>query len=349
LVVPTIEDAELVRQSRTCERCKAERWAFSDRVRYLQCGHQVGAVIEGSTLTDSGPRNLCAPDGIQLHEKEIPLMRSINLLCAMLMFAFLPLSMAGSDTKATAPQMSAAAVVDKNIAARGGLTAWRAVHTMEMKGTMEAGGNQRSAIPVPHEGRGVDVVPPRSKEQAQLPFVMDLKRGRMVRLEIEFKGQTAVQVYNGTQGWKLRPFLNRHEVESFTPQELQAASMQSDLDGSLIDYAAKGSTVELEGADKVDGRNSYKLKVTDKNGNVRHVWVDSETFLETKIEGTPRRLDGKFHPVAVYLRDYRSVSGLMMPYLLETAVEGVRDTEKIKIDNIVSNPKLDESRFAMPR
>lgn len=276
-------------------------------------------------------------------------MRSMNLFCAMLLFAALPLSMAGSETQATAPQMSAAAIVDKNVAARGGLAAWRAVHTMEMKGKMDAGGNQRSTLPTPDAGKGMKVVPPRPKEQAQLPFVMDLERGRKMRIEIEFKGQTAVQVYNGAQGWKLRPFLNRHEVENFTPEELQAASMQSDLDGLLIDYAAKRSTVELEGTDKVEGRNSYKLKVTDANGNVRHVWVDAETFLETKIEGTPRRLDGKYHPVATYFRDYRSVNGLVMPYLLETAVEGVRDTEKIMIDNITSNPKLDESRFSMPR
>jgi hypothetical protein len=63
----------------------------------------------------------------------------------------------------------------------------------------------------------------------------------------------------------------------------------------------------------------------------------------------PRRLDGKYHPVAIFLRDYRSVSGLMMPYLMETTVEGVKDTEKIEIEQIVSNPKLDGSQFAMPR
>jgi hypothetical protein len=276
-------------------------------------------------------------------------MRIMNLFCAMMIFTFLPVSMAASETKPTAPQMTAAAIVDKNVAARGGLATWRAVQTMEMKGKMEAGGNQRSALPVPTEGREMKVVSPRRKEQAQLPFVMDLQRGRKMRVEIEFRDQTAVQVYNGAQGWKLRPFLNRHEVENFTAEELQAASKQSDLDGLLIDYAAKGSTVELEGTDQVEGRNSYKLKVTDKNGNARHVWVDSETFLETKIEGTPRRLDGKYHPVATYLRDYRSVNGLTMPFLLETAVDGVRDTEKILIESIVSNPKLDESRFAMPR
>jgi hypothetical protein len=277
----------------------------------------------------------------------------MNLLCASMLVALLPLSMAGSETKPTAAKLTATEIVDRNVAARGGLAAWRAVHTMEMKGTMEAGGNQRATLPVPGTTKammkGVSVVPPRPKEQAQLPFVMDLERGRKVRLEIEFNGQTAVQVYDGAHGWKVRPFLNRHEVEDFTPEELQAASTQADLDGLLIDYAAKGSKVELESVDQVDGRNAYNLKVTDKSGNARHVWVDSETFLETKIEGTPRRLDGKYHPVAIYYRDYRSVSGLMMPYLLETAVEGSPYTEKIVIENIVSNPKLDESRFAKPQ
>ena len=121
------------------------------------------------------------------------------------------------------------------------------------------------------------------------------------------------------------------------------------MDGLLIDYAAKGSKVELESVDQVQGRNAYNLKVTDKSGYARHVWVDAESFLEIKIEGTPRRLDGKYHPVATYLRDYRSVNGLMMPYLMETAVEGVKDNEKIEIETIVSNPKLDETKFAMPR
>ena len=121
------------------------------------------------------------------------------------------------------------------------------------------------------------------------------------------------------------------------------------MDGLLIDYAAKGSHVELQGVDQVEGHKAYNLKVTDSAGHARHVWVSAENFLEIKIEGAPRRLDGKYHPVATYLRDYRSVNGLMMPYLMETVVEGYKEKEQIQIESIVSNPKLDESRFATPR
>ncbi|HLV86935.1 MAG TPA: hypothetical protein VKV39_08175 [Candidatus Sulfotelmatobacter sp.] len=276
-------------------------------------------------------------------------MRSLNLIRVTVIAALVPLAMAGSETKAPIAKLTVQQIVDKNVTARGGLSAWRAVNTLEMKGKMDAGGNQRSTIPVPNESEAAKVVPKRPSEQAQLPFLMDLQRGHKVRVEIEFHGQTAVQVYNGSQGWKLRPFLNRHQVENFTADELKAASKDSDLDGLLIDYSSKGAKVDLEGVEVVDGRNCYKLKVTDKSGNVRHDWVDAETFLETKVEGNPRRLDGKEHPVATYFSDYRPVNGIVMPYVLETRVEGVKDTEKILIESIVANPKLDDSRFAMPR
>jgi outer membrane lipoprotein-sorting protein len=278
-------------------------------------------------------------------------MKTKRISCAAMLFALVPSFMAGADTstKATAPRLSAAQIVEKNVAARGGLEGWRALQTLEMRGKMQAGGNRRPTIPVPGTKIGQEVAVNRPKEQAQLPFLMELSRGRKQRLEIQFNGQTAVQVYDGSQGWKVRPFLNRHEVEKFTPEELKAYQAQADLDGLLIDYAAKGSKVELVGTEQVEGRSAYNLKVTEKSGYARHVWVDAQNFLEIKVEGTPRRLDGKYHPVSTYLRDYRPVNGLMMPYLLETSVDGVRDTEKIEIEEIVSNPKLDDSKFAMPR
>ena len=273
--------------------------------------------------------------------------RSTLAVCSFLAFSVSLLIAA--DTPQANVNLTAAQIVEKNVAARGGLQAWRAVQTLEMSGKMDAGGDRRPTIPVPGVRGESNMTPPRPTEQVQLPFVMDLKRPHKMRIEIQFSGQTALQVYDGTNGWKLRPFLNRHEVEKFTPEELRASAAQSDLDGPLIDFAAKGSKVELEGKEKVDGRNAYNLKVTDKGGNVRHVWVDAENFLEIKIEGAPRRLDGKYHPVAVYYRDYKSTDGLMIPYLLETQVEGVKETERIQIEKIVLNPKLDETRFAMPR
>jgi hypothetical protein len=245
----------------------------------------------------------------------------------------------------TAPRLTAAQIVDKNVAARGGLQAWRSVQTLSMSGKMDAGGNNQPTI----TRTGITRKAPRlteTSEQVQLPFRMELERGRKSRLELDFAGQTAVQVYDGTNGWKLRPYLNRQEVEPYTPDELRAAAFQSDLDGPLVDYGAKGTKVELEGTDSIEGRNAYRLKLGLKDGQSRHLWVDAQSFLETKLEGIPRRLNGKMHPVEVYYRDYRTVDGLKMPFLVETRVQGVAQSEKIAIEKIMVNPKLDDQRFA---
>jgi hypothetical protein len=280
-----------------------------------------------------------------------------RLLGIVISTAFAVTLAAAANNASSQAGLSAAQIVDKNVAARGGLQAWRQVHTLSLEGKMGAGGNQRAALSVSAANSKELTLPHRPAEEPQLPFLMELERPRKMRLELQVKNQTAVQVYDGTNGWKLRPFLNRHEVERYSEQELKIASNRADLDGPLVDYAAKGSRVELDGTETVEGHNTYKLKVTEKTGHTLHVWVDAETFLEAKIEGQPRTLDGKEHPVEIYYRDYRTVDGLRFPFVLETRVLpvgrnalGLRDTpvppEKIVIDKVVVNPKLDEKLFS---
>ena len=232
----------------------------------------------------------------------------------------------GADIRTTTTNISANEIVDRNVSARGGLQAWRAVQTMSYTGKMEAGG----------------------KQNLQLPFVMEMKRPRKTRFELEFANTKAVQVYDGAAGWKFRPFLGRDDVEPFSPEELKSASMESDLDGPLVDCVIKGTKVDLEGVEQVEGHDAYKLKLTMKGGSVRHIWVDTKTFLEVKIEGVPRRMDGKMRYVEIYYRDYKNVNGLMVPYLLETTVQGVKQSHKIMIESVLVNPKLEDTLFAKP-
>jgi outer membrane lipoprotein-sorting protein len=236
------------------------------------------------------------------------------------------LALIGSASPPTPANLTAAQVIEKNVSAKGGLEAWRGVQTMTFTGKMEAGG----------------------KQNVQLPFVLEKKRPGKMRIELVFANDTAVQVYDGANGWKLRPYLGRRDVEPYSPQELKSAAYESDLDGPLVDYATKGNMAELEGVENVEGHNAYKLKITMKGGQVQHIWVDAETFLEVKLEGTPRRMDGRMRPVSIYLRNYKSVNGLMIPYELETTVQGVNQSHKMFIESVVVNAKLDDSLFAKP-
>jgi hypothetical protein len=267
-----------------------------------------------------------------------------------------PKAKAGTKT----PRLSAAAIVKKHVAARGGLQAWRAVQTLSLSGKMDAGTDDSVArsMRVAHPGAmsrkekreiaaaGQKVEP---EKQVQLPFTLARQRPNISRLELEFAGKTAVQVYDGTNGWKLRPFLNRNDVEPFTPQEAKSAAANADLDDPLIDYKAKGTKVELDGIEKIEGRDAYKLRLTARTGAVQRVWIDAKSFLDVKVEGVPRRLDGKMHGVWLYQRDFRSVQGVKIPFVVETTVDGYPQPHKIVIEKVAVNPKLDVATFTKPK
>ena len=267
------------------------------------------------------------------------------------------LSLSLAAVAQTAPKLTAAQIVEKNIAARGGLQAWRSVQTMTWKGKMDAGTGDSAARSRAFAMSSTGKMQPASRmqmdkaqaeKQVQLPFTTEMKRGRKSRVELEFAGKTAIQVYDGSNGWLVRPYLNRNDVEPFTAEQLQSESQSAEIDGYLVDYAAKGNKVELAGVEQVEGKDAYKLKVTQKSGDVKYIWIDSQSFLDVRVSGPQRRMDGKMHNVYVYQRDFKSVSGVMIPYTLETAVEGYRDTHKTVLESVVINPKLDDALFTKP-
>jgi hypothetical protein len=249
-----------------------------------------------------------------------------TLLVGALVFSAATALGADSASKPVA-KLTASQIVEANVKARGGPAVWRVVKTLTFAGHMDAGGKQNS----------------------QLPFVLKMQRPRMTRLELQVNGATAVQTYDGAKGWKLRPYLGRDDVEPFSPDELRIAADAPDLDGLLIDISAKGNRVALDRMEPVEGHMAYKLSVTLPNGDVRNDWVDAESFLELKIQGAPKRLDGRMHRVYVYPREYRSVDGIKIPYVYETNVEGFNPPHKMTIDKVAVNPTYEASTFLKPQ
>ena len=275
-----------------------------------------------------------------------------SLALSLTFFSTLP---AAAQAKLTAAQ-----VVEKNVAARGGAQAWKGVQTMSWSGKMDAGAGdslERSRRFAQNEGHlsnsrmshgnmsGAD----KKDNQVQLPFRHEMKRPNKSRTEIDFAGKTAVQVFDGSNGWKYRPFLNRNDVEPFSADETKVESEDPGIGGYLIDYAARGSKLDLEGMEKVEGHDAYKLKVTSKTGSVKNVWVDAQSFLDVKVSGNPRRMDGKMHSVYIFQRDFRDVQGVKVPFVLETAVDGYRETHKAMLETVAVNPKLNDSEFTKPQ
>lgn len=270
----------------------------------------------------------------------------------------------GAAAYAAAPApMSAEQVVARSVEAQGGAAAWRAVRTLSMSGLLDAGQaspdvdklveESRRAPGRPHKRLHAEAPKPdqpgrTEAEVIRLPYLIELRRPNQMRVELKVKDSTAIQVWDGVRGWKLRPWLGRHEVEEYTPEEVRLASRQQPLDGPLVDYAAKGSTLKAEGRETVDGKDCYKLAVTLKSGDVLTVWVDAQTFLIDQL-GSIRSYGGKQRMLLTRMRDYRKVDGLMIPFQLEDQVRGVRGVQHIEIQQVAVNPPLPDGHFTRPQ
>ena len=214
-------------------------------------------------------------------------------------------------------------IIAKNIQARGGLDKIKAVQTIRSTGKMEFGPGMEA------------------------PGSYIQKRPDMARLDFTVQGLTAIQAYDGKSGWAIMPFTGKKDPEAMTADDTKEMQEDADIDGPLVDYKAKGNQVELVSKDKVEGTDAYKLKVTLKNGDVKYVYIDTDSGLEIKEEAK-RMVRGTEQETETSLSDYREVNGLMFPFATETGIKGSQQKEKLTIDKIELNAPVDETSFKMP-
>jgi hypothetical protein len=231
-----------------------------------------------------------------------------------------------------APARTAAEVIERNVAARGGLETWRKVDTMVWLGHLMRAG---------------------SKEGQQIPFAMQLKRPNLTRFELKEQFDHFTRIFDGSHGWKVRPASDgRPETKPFSPAEVSFAQTEYVIDGPLIDYRAKGVTADLDGLDSVDGRKAYRLSLKLPSGAERKVWIDVATNLEVRMDrpATNPMIAGK--PVSIYYGDYRAEEGLQIPHTVATTTGSERPTsesaDRLVIDRVIVNSQLDGDTFAAP-
>lgn len=237
-------------------------------------------------------------------------------------------TVAGANETVSSPKgLTPAQIIEKNVAARGGLEAWRKIQTMVWVGHIE-----RAHATAP-----------------SLPFVLEMKRPNKTRFEIKAQSQRTERRFDGTQGWKQRPSKNGlPELQPYTDQELSFARDAQGIDGPLLDYQAKGIAVALDGIDEIEGHKAYRLNVKLPSGVSHSVWIDAQTFLDIKYDRESRSALGQSNTVSVFYRNYRTIEGVQIPFTIETGTDTAKAADKMVIDKISLNPPLEDRIFAKP-
>ncbi len=224
---------------------------------------------------------------------------------------------------APAAAQTADEIVEKFIKTVGGMEKIQAVKSLRRVGKYSGGGGF----------------------EAQL--VEENKRPNLVRQEFIIQGMTGVYAYDGRGGWKIEPWSGKKDAEAVGEEELKGLVEDSDIDGPLVNYRAKGVKVEYAGTDEVEGTDAYKLKVTMAGGDVRFYYMDTDYFVPIKIE-TKRMIRGAEREYETILGDYKEVGGWYLPFSIESGVKGNPNRQKITYEKIEANVALDDSRFARP-
>ena len=167
------------------------------------------------------------------------------------------------------------------------------------------------------------------------------------RTEATLQGMTAVQAFDGKDGWQISPFQGRKDPERMSADDVKALMEDAEMDGPLVDWKEKGSTIEYVGREDVDGTNAYKIKVTRKNGDINFIYLDPDHFLEIRIL-TQRIQQGALVETETDLGDYEKIDGVLVPTSVDAGGKGDSDKQKIIIDKAEGNVPVDDAIFHFP-
>jgi len=213
-------------------------------------------------------------------------------------------------------------VIAKNIDARGGLDKLKSVRSIRTTAKFTQG-------------------------PFRADFRQENKRANKVREEIIIQGMAQVQAYDGKTGWQISPFGGRKDPELLSQDDLKSLAVDADMDGPLIQYKEKGHKAELVGHDSVEGTDCFKIKLSMKNGDVRYYYLDSDSFLELKVE-IQTTIRGALQESELYYGDYEQVNGIYYPFAVEQAQKGSSSRAQISVEKIEQNIPLEDTIFSMP-
>src|ERR1700720_2364228 len=215
-------------------------------------------------------------------------------------------------------------LVTKNIQAKGGADALPSLQSLRLNGRLLV-----------------------NQGQIQFAYRSTKKRPGEIRTEATLQGMTAVQAYDGKDGWKIWPFQGRKDPEKRSADDVKSLMEDAEIDGPLVDWKAKQSTLEYLGTEDVDGTPAYKIKVVRKNGDVNFVYLDPDRFLEIRIL-TQRIKQGAQEEVETDVGDYEKIGGVFVPFSIESGRKGDPDKQKIIIDKAEANVPVDNAIFHFP-
>jgi hypothetical protein len=215
-------------------------------------------------------------------------------------------------------------IINKYIEATGGHDKWARVTSIKYTGTYNMGPGM----------------------EAPLTRLLTSKPTMAFYSDFSWQGMTAKSAMRADSGWRYMPFSGKRETDPMSPNEIRSYKLDADPQGLLFNYKEKGYTVEYLGADDMDGSDVYKLRLTNKDGDMVYYYIDMETYFILKTEQRIRFKDKEEKSYTVY-SDFRKTDyGITLPFSSQQVDEkGGEQGGPVNYTKIEVNTPVDASIF----
>ncbi len=211
----------------------------------------------------------------------------------------------------TAQAQSVDEIVAKNIAAMGGADKLASLKTVKESGSLST--------------QGVDVT-----------LTMTKTQNVGLRLDMEIMGTSNYQVANAKEGYVFMPIMGMADPKAMTPEQHADAMEQTNLQGEFLGYKEAGAKLTLDGSEKVNGKEAFKLTYTPAKGKSKTLFVDKENYRIVRQVSTAD-VNGSPTEITADYTDYKqNADGFWFPYSV-TTMQGTINFDKIETNVAVDN------------
>lgn len=168
--------------------------------------------------------------------------------------------------------------------------------------------------------------------------------GKAMRSETKLMGNEMIQAFDGTTAWVLMPSMmgGSGEPEPAPTEMTNGIASQTDP-FPMLDYATKGTKLELLNTEKVKEKDAYHMKMTSKDGSVSEVWIGVENSLVAKLKATQNGQEAE-----LFFSNYKETDGVSFPMTMETS-NPMAGTITIDTKTVTLNGMIDENMFKLPK
>ena len=182
----------------------------------------------------------------------------------------------------------------------------------------------------------------------EVTTVVNKVSGALMRTDVNFGMGSFSMLVTDKNGFSSNP-RNGGKFEPMSEEIVKALQPELDLAGPLVNYAAKGHKAELLGKETIDGKETYKIKLTLNNGNDITYYIDATSYYVVREQkkgmgrrggGAPAAPAGDNMQTIDYADYQKTPEGFIFPMSVKRGgMGGSMLVEKLEVNQPV-DPKL---------